>query len=166
MRFVRETQIQASPAEVFAFHESPGALQRLTPDWEPVRVESGGQSIEVGSRVTIVMKMGPFPMRWVAEHTAYVPPRLFEDRQVSGPFASWVHRHEFEDNGQGGTLLRDTIDYEPPLGWLGRLLSSGFIEAKLKRLFDFRHAQTKAIVESGDFQRREKSMIEPNRNVS
>lgn len=151
MKFVKESRIAAPPSRVFAFHESPGALLRLTPPWENVTVESGGDSIRVGARVVLVTRLGPIPLRWVAEHVEYDPPRLFADRQVAGPFARWYHRHEFLDDGQGGTILRDSVDYAPPLGALGRLLSRAFIEAKLAKLFDFRHEETRGIVEAGDF---------------
>ena len=151
MQFIKESRIDAPPERVFAFHESPGALQRLTPPWEKVAVESGGTSIQVGSRVVLLTKLGPIPLRWVAEHTAYEPPHLFADRQVSGPFAKWNHRHEFLDDGQGGTILRDVVDYEPPLGALGRLFGGEFLKSKLSKMFDYRHGVTKSIVESGDF---------------
>ncbi len=39
------------------------------------------------------IRLGPIPLRWVAEHTEYEPGRLFADRQVSGPFASWYASH-------------------------------------------------------------------------
>ncbi len=151
MQFVKESRIEAPPGRVFAFHESPGALARLTPPWEKVRVEEGGTSIRVGSRVVLVTRLGPVPLRWVAEHTEYDPPRLFADRQVSGPFARWVHRHEFLDDGQGGTILRDAVDYEVPLGALGRLVGGGLVRSKLRKMFDYRHEVTRRIVEAGDF---------------
>jgi hypothetical protein len=37
------------------------------------------------------------------------------------------------------------------MGKLGQWLASGFVEAKLRRMFDYRHETTKRIVESGDF---------------
>ena len=151
MRYVKESRIAAPPSRVFAFHESRGALRRLTPPWESVELVEGGDSIRPGSRVVIRTRLGPLRLRWVAEHTEYVPGRLFADRQVRGPFARWYHRHLFLDDGEGGTLLRDEVDYEPPLGWLGRRLAGAFLDNKLSRLFAFRHEATRRIVESGDF---------------
>ncbi len=142
MRFVKESRIPAPPAAVFAFHESPGALQRLTPPWEKVEVLESPGTITPGSRVVLLTRIGPFPLRWVAEHTEYDPPHLFADRQVSGPFASWYHRHRMLDDGQGGTLLRDEVDYAPPLGALGRLLAGPMIRRKLARMFEYRHEVT------------------------
>lgn len=150
-KFVKESRIASPPARVFAFHESRGALQRLTPPWENVVVESGGESIHPGARVVLKTSLGPFPLRWVAEHVEYHPPTMFADRQVSGPFASWYHRHHFDDDGRGGTILRDEVEYEVPLGGLGRLVAGGFVARKLEKMFVFRHDATRRIVEGGDF---------------
>jgi hypothetical protein len=151
MKFVKESRIAAPPDRVFAFHEAPGALERLTPPGERIVVESGGGSIRPGSRVTLRTSLGPLRLRWVAEHTEYDPPRLFADRQLSGPFASWYHRHRMIDDGHGGTLFRDEVDYELPLGAFGRWIGSGYIRRKLNRMFDYRHEVTRRIVEAGDF---------------
>ncbi len=151
MRFVKESRIAASPARVFAFHESPGALQRLTPPWETVEVVEGGQSIRPGSRVVLRTKLGPFSLRWVAEHTEYEAGKMFADTQRSGPFARWYHRHWMIDDGAGGTILRDEVDYEPPLGALGRWLGASYLTKKVSRMFEYRHEMTKLAVESGEF---------------
>jgi ligand-binding SRPBCC domain-containing protein len=76
---------------------------------------------------------------------------MFADRQLSGPFSSWYHRHFFLDDGAGGTLMRDVIDYDPPLGVVGQWFGSGLIDAKLQKMFEFRHRKVREIVESGDF---------------
>ena len=151
MQFVKESRIAAPPGVVFAFHESPGALVRLTPPWESVTLVEGGDSLRPGSRVVLKTKLGPFALRWVAEHTEYEAGRWFADRQVRGPFARWYHRHLFLDDGKGGTILRDEVDYDPPLGPLGRWLGGAFLRRKLQRMFDFRHETTRRIVESNDF---------------
>ncbi len=153
MQFVKETRIGAPPADVFAFHESPGALLRLTPPWERVELIQGGDSIRPGARVVLSVRIGPFRVRWIAEHTEYDPGRMFADRQVEGPFAAWYHRHLFLDDHRGGALLRDEVDFVPPLGALGRFLTGGFIDSKLRKMFDYRHETTRSIVESGDFLR-------------
>lgn len=147
MRFVKESRIEATPGAVFAFHESPGALERLTPPWESVRLIEGGDSIRPGSRVVIETRVGPVPVRWVAEHTEYEPGRMFADRQVSGPFARWYHRHLFLDDGRGGTLLRDEVDFAPPLGALGRLAGGPLLRRKLRKMFDYRHEALRLILE-------------------
>ncbi len=149
--FIKESRIAASPSVVFAFHESPGALEKLTPPWEHVEILQKSDSILPGSRVVFRVKIGPLAIICEAEHTEYEKGRMFADRQVRGPFASWYHRHLMLDDGQGGTILRDEVEYEPPLGWVGKFLSSNLLESRLQRLFNFRHEATQRIVEANDF---------------
>ena len=79
--FVKETRIAASPEAVFQFHERPDALPLLIPPWEKVTVEVPPTSLAKGTQVILVNRMGPLKLRWVAEHTAYDPPRMFMDVQ-------------------------------------------------------------------------------------
>ena len=143
MLFVKQSVIRAAPERVFAFHELPDALCRLTPPWEPTRVLSAAPDLRVGSVAVVETRMlGLLPVRWVARHTLYDPPRMFEDVQAAGPFKSWRHRHTVEPHPEGATL-RDEIEYEPPLGPLGRLAAPLLIEPRLRKLFDFRHGVTR-----------------------
>lgn len=67
---------------------------------------------------------------------------MFEDVQLSGPFSSWVHKHLIEAH-ENGSSLRDEIDFEPPLGPLGKMAAPFLIEPRLRRLFDYRHRVTR-----------------------
>jgi len=143
MRFVKESVIRATPEKVFAFHELPDVMHRLMPPWEKSKIIRHVKSLQVGERAIIETKIfGIFPARWIAEHTAYDPPRMFEDTQISGPFKSWRHRHIVKPHAEGA-ILRDEIEYEPPMSFLGSLFAPYFIEPKLKKLFDYRHSVTK-----------------------
>ena len=143
MRFVKESLIHATPERVFAFHERPDALRLLTPPWERARVVQAALISSVGSRAIIESPIfGPFKTLWVAEHTVYDPPRMFEDVQISGPFRKWRHRHIVEPHAEGA-ILRDEIEYEPPLRIIGRLVAPFVIEPRLHKLFAFRHEATR-----------------------
>jgi ligand-binding SRPBCC domain-containing protein len=67
---------------------------------------------------------------------------MFEDIQVSGPFHHWRHRHLIKPD-ERGALLRDEIEYEPPLWFIGRLAAPLLIIPRLQRLFDYRHSVTR-----------------------
>ena len=103
--FVKQSRIAAPPEQVFAFHARRGALEQLAPPWQRLELVEGGDSLEPGSRVVLKTRIGPFPVRWVAEHTELEVGRLFADTQLSGPFARWYHRHWFLDDGAGGKAL-------------------------------------------------------------
>jgi ligand-binding SRPBCC domain-containing protein len=143
MQFVKESVIGASPERVFAFHEQPDVLTQLLPPWESARVVQPAKISDVGSQAVVKTRVfGPITMRWVAEHTLYDPPHVFEDIQIKGPFRCWRHRHIVESHPDGA-VLRDQIDYEPPLGFVGRAFAPLLVERRLQKLFDYRHEVTR-----------------------
>ena len=143
MQFIKESIIKAAPARVFAFHELPDAFERLMPPWEKAEIIQKADISVIGSRAVIEQKLfGLIPSRWVAEHTAYEPPRMFEDTQISGPFASWRHRHIVLPHADGA-CLRDEIEYEAPMSFLGALAAPFVIVPKLEKMFEYRHKVTR-----------------------
>lgn len=146
--YIRESSIHAPAQTVFDFHKRPDALELLIPPWEKVRVELPPASLDVGTQVILVNHMGPLKLRWVAEHTAYDPPRMFMDIQKSGPFHKWEHKHLVISTGADTAILRDEVFYELPLGFLGRLFGGWFARHKIDRMFAYRHEVTKRLCEA------------------
>ena len=131
------------PAEtVFDWHARPGAFQRLTPPWAPVRLESM-EGIGEGDRAVLRMGPGPLSIKWVAEHHDVVEGRQFCDNMVQGPFAHWDHTHRFEPQEAGGSRLVDHIEYELPGGGLGAAAAPYVLEPELRRQFAYRHRVTR-----------------------
>lgn len=150
MEFIKETVIKASPERVFAFHQLPDAFERLIPPWERVKVVQKADISEIGSQTILESRiLGPFKVRWIAEHTAYDPPRMFEDVQVSGPFRSWRHRHIVKPHPEGA-LLRDEIEFELPIPIFGPLAHPLAVAPRLGKMFDHRHKVTKEWCESAE----------------
>jgi ligand-binding SRPBCC domain-containing protein len=148
MRFQARSLIRTTPEKLFAFHELPDAFTRLMPPWEKSRVIEPPSSLHVGSRTIVDTRIVPgIFVRWVSEHTAYDPPRFFEDRQVRGPFRSWCHRHIIEPHPEGALLI-DDIEYTLPFGFVGRIFGGVFIERRLRRAFAFRHRVTRESCEN------------------
>jgi len=86
--------------------------------------------------------------RWEIEHRDYVAGRQFRDVLLSGPFAKWEHLHRIEPDGEAACVLTDEIHYRLPLGVLGRWGGEAFTRAQLERMFEYRHAVTKADLEN------------------
>lgn len=141
--FQRSTDSPASARETFEWHVRPGALRRLLAPWERARVIEGGgptERLEKGNRQTIQLGVGPVKLRWVAEIADVQPDKLFFiDRQVSGPFKSWIHRHEIGTKGKDASKLTDSIEFALPFGPLGGLFGGGHVTRKLTRMFAWRH---------------------------
>ena len=140
---MRSVLIKAPVDRVFRFHEQDDALALLSPGFPPVRIVSRTGGIAVGARVEL--RIGPFV--WVALHTGYQRDRFFQDEQIEGPFARWVHSHEFEAVG-AGTRLTDRIVYELPGGALVNRLLAWTVRLGLQTQFAHRHRVTKQICEA------------------
>lgn len=128
-----------APADIFTWHERPGALERLTPPWGHVEVLKKEGGIRDGAKVVLKVHQGPANFRWELRHEGFEEGRQFRDVQVSGPMKRWEHTHRFSPGADGGTDLEDVIDLEPPLGFAGRAIAPSFVENELDRLFRFRY---------------------------
>ncbi|MCX5662319.1 MAG: TIGR01777 family oxidoreductase [Planctomycetota bacterium] len=135
------TQIDAPAAEVFAWHARPGAFERLTPPWDDVRLVERSGGIEDG-RLVLLMPLGPFRLRWVAQHRDFIPGLQFRDVQVQGPFARWEHTHRIEPEDRNSCTLVDRIDYDLPLGRMGAWLGGPAVARKIRLAFAHRHRIT------------------------
>ncbi|MDQ6675738.1 MAG: SRPBCC family protein [Acidobacteriota bacterium] len=145
MRHVFEMQVRiaASAERVFAWHEEPGALQKLIPPGEPVRVVEHTGGIHDGARVVLRIGYFPFSVRWVAVHEGYIEGRQFKDRQHSGPMRFWLHTHTFEPDGEGACILRDHVEFQLPLSPVADL-ALPLVLRKLEKTFSYRHRLTAA----------------------
>lgn len=141
--FIRRSEMPVPAADLFAWHARPGALQRLLPPWEKVRVLSSTGGIEDGGRVTVSVPVGPARLRFVAEHSNYREGESFRDSQASGPFALWEHTHCTDPAGDQSSILEDHIRYALPMGIIGDRIGRSAIGSKLDRMFDFRHQRTR-----------------------
>ena len=147
MQYVKETIIRAAPEKVFGFHLLPDAFERLVPPWEKVKIIQKADITKIGSRAIIESRLfGFFKVRWVAEHTRYEPPRMFEDVQISGPFKSWRHRHIVLPH-ETGAILRDEIEFVPPMSIIGKAVAPSLIVTKIEKMFAHRHEVTRKYFE-------------------
>ena len=128
-----ESVVDHPLAEVFAWHTRPGAMTRLVPPWQPMKVVAETQSLADGRAVLGL----PGGLRWVAQHdpSAFDPPHRFVDVLSSeGPMSWptrvigwWRHTHEFSEV-PSGTRVCDHVDTSVPA-------------AALRSTFVYRHRQ-------------------------
>ena len=147
-RFVARTAVPVSAAELFRWHERPGAFARLSPPWQDVSLERF-DGIRPGDRAVIRLGLGPLALRWTAEHHGYTDacetgpdPCAFRDVQVSGPFKSWEHAHRMHPAGPDASILEDDVRYTLPLAPLSAP-ARGLAGGQLRRMFGYRHRVTR-----------------------
>ncbi|HXE57278.1 MAG TPA: TIGR01777 family oxidoreductase [Gemmatimonadales bacterium] len=134
-----EITLPASADEVFAWHARPGAVERLTPPWAPIRPLERSTGVEEGSTVAFRVGRGPLSRRWTVRHREVRPGLGFTDEQLDGPFVRWIHEHRLEPLGPGACRLVDRVTYALPLGPLGEAIAPAF-RRRLERAFAYRQA--------------------------
>jgi ligand-binding SRPBCC domain-containing protein len=134
-------QVQVVPkprAEVFAFFADPHNLQRLTPGFLGFRILTPPPiEMREGAIIDYSLRLHGLPVRWRTRIDCFEPEERFVDTQIKGPYRYWRHLHEFEEVPEG-TLLRDRVDYELPLGPLGAVARQLFVRRSLERIFSYR----------------------------
>jgi ligand-binding SRPBCC domain-containing protein len=131
-------RVAAPPERAFEFFSDALNLERITPPWLRFRViDPGAIEMGPGTLIEYRLRLHLVPLRWLTRIEVWEPGRRFVDRQLRGPYRVWEHTHDFEP-ANGGTLMRDTVRYELPLGPLGALAHRAFVRRDLERIFDFR----------------------------
>jgi ligand-binding SRPBCC domain-containing protein len=130
--------IPGEPDDVFGFFADAFNLEAITPAWLRFRVVTPGPiDMRPGALIEYRLRLHGVPIRWLTRIEVWEPGVRFADVQLRGPYRVWHHTHSFERHSQG-TLARDTVRYELPLGPLGRLAHAAFVRRDLERIFDFR----------------------------
>jgi uncharacterized protein (TIGR01777 family) len=120
--------------EVFAWHTRPGAMRRLVPPWQPMRVVKETESLADGTAILGL----PAGLRWIARHdpAGYDPPYQFRDVLSSQGLMTlppriigwWRHTHRYSDAGRGTTRVHDIVETTVPA-------------VALRSTFAYRHRQ-------------------------
>ncbi|WP_180538674.1 SRPBCC family protein [Nevskia soli] len=144
--YVTRLLIPRSAEEAFRWHEQPGALEKLIPPGEPVRVveHRPGLQSPIGDGACVVLEIGhrPLVIRWVAIHEGYIAGRQFIDVQKTGPFAFWRHLHSFIPEGRDACTMEDHVEYALPMGVLGDAVAHARVRAQIVKMFAWRHRVT------------------------
>lgn len=135
---------------VFAYHLRPGAFERLVPPGDGTQVvERSGAIDRNDMRVELsVPVLGPIRQRWTIRHEGYEAGRRFFDVMERGPFSHWRHEHLVEPIDDTTSELIDRIEYALPGGAPGARIGVPITEARLRPMFDHRHAITTADVQA------------------
>ena len=140
----RVQQVDAGLADVFAFFADPFNLEDLTPPWLHFRIiEARDRPVRRGSRISYRLRLHGIPFRWESVIAEYQAGWMFADRQLTGPYRHWYHRHLFHEM-RHGSVIEDIVEYALPLGRLGHLAHALAVEGRLRAIFDYREARIRA----------------------
>jgi ligand-binding SRPBCC domain-containing protein len=121
--FECRTELACPPDKVFDYITRPANMKAIAPgDVDLVFVEAP-EVIQLGSK--LVFKVQAFGVAQQLEHEiiAFDAPRSFREKMTKGPLPAWQHDYILESHPNGAVLL-NRIEFEPPGGMLGMLLTA------------------------------------------
>jgi len=127
------------PAEaIWPFFGDARNLEEITPPFLNFHVRRiSTPAIGRGTRLDYTLRLNGVPFGWQTLIETWEPPRRFTDLQAKGPYALWHHTHDFIAMG-AGTLMRDTVRYRMPAGWLGSAIGGCKVDSDVEKIFAYR----------------------------
>lgn len=137
----REQQLNCDIETAWLFFSEPMNLSNITPKNMDFTVLTNHNNAPIFEGMIIDYTVAPLlniPLKWRTRISQVELYKSFTDFQEKGPYKYWNHLHEFIPN-EKGVLMKDTVDYELPMGVIGNLMHSFVIKKKLIHIFNFRY---------------------------
>ena len=148
MKYQHRFQVKAPLQTVAEFHSDSSSMAAITPPPIKVQIHHAPSALAQGDEMDFTLWLGPIPIHWLARIERLGNFSLgFIDRQVRGPFQTWVHTHTFEAIDDHTTLVIDDIDWQPRRHLWWGLVGLG-MGLSLPLLFAYRSWRTKQLLQS------------------
>lgn len=126
---------------VYPFFAEAWNLERITPPELCFHIVTQSPlGMAPGTLIDYRLHLFGLPLRWRTVISVWDPPHRFVDQQLAGPYARWIHLHQFREE-EGQTSIQDTVRFELPFWPLGELLIP-FVAMQLHRIFTYRQLKT------------------------
>mgnify|MGYP005848429715 CR=1 FL=1 len=137
-----EMWLPYKPHELFPFYADAFNLEVITPPWLNFHVLTPRPiDMHAGTLIDYRLRVHGLPVRWRTLIEAWEPPLRFVDTMVRGPYQRWWHEHTFIEH-EGGTIVRDHVEFRAPLRWLTHRL---FVERDVATIFDYRKGRLREL---------------------
>lgn len=138
--------IPAARAHLFEFLIRPANIEKLAPPEAELTFLDAPDVLELGVRFEFqVSGIGP-AQRMTHEVTHFEPSSSFTETQVKGPLKLYRHEHILEATSESITRIVDRIEFEPPGGIAGFLVTEQWIRKSFETGFEHRHNELKRLL--------------------
>lgn len=108
------------------------------------------QIMDVGEQLEFHVKAFGMSIQIVHDVTAVSLHERIAVQQSKGPFKAWIHEQKFTDTSNGETLLTNTIQFLPPGGMLGFVVTKKAIHSNLEQWIHHGQDLLRKAFEAGD----------------
>jgi ligand-binding SRPBCC domain-containing protein len=139
--------IRCPVERVFDFLTLAENFTKIVPPDLQLRVVQSPERLALGSRFEVQILGFGVPQNVIYEITEFVQPQRFQESQIKGPLGRYVHEHAFASQDDGTVRVTDRIEFEPPGGLLGFLLTADRLKSSLEQGLTHRHRELKRLLE-------------------
>lgn len=103
--------------------------------------------LELGDVVTFEAVHFGVKQRLTSKIVEMDPPNYFIDEMQKGAFKRLRHIHRFRESN-GATEMTDELEFESPLGWIGKMVDRLLLERYMRRFIGQKSQDLKRLAES------------------
>lgn len=126
----------------------PSNLKLITPPEVGLHLVEAPEVLELGSKLLFKVQGWGQVQQFLHEITSFEEQKQLSEKMIKGVFGKWIHDHSLTVNGNGEVVITDKIDFEPPPGLLGFLVTKKRILEYLDDGFDHRRVQLTKLLAS------------------
>ncbi len=146
---VSSSILECSATDLRAFLGRTANLPQISdPDLE-LEILSAPEIVTLGHRIEFRITAFGFKQRATHEYVTVDELQIIED-QVEGPLRAWKHTQQIEIVTSGQCRLIDRIEYTPPGGMLGYLLTEAKVLSSIQDGMQIRYQALSDIIRSGN----------------
>lgn len=123
--------------ELFAYFTKPANLVQFTPPDYHLELVTGPEVLALGERLVWQGRRWGVSQKIIQQVSLFDAEKLIVVEQKQGPFKRWVQAHHFEPTS-AGTLILEKIEFDPPSGMLGFIVTANAIRKELENVAAFR----------------------------
>lgn len=137
-QFESRTELNAPTEQVFEYFLQPSNLQAIAPPESNFIYVEAPQLIELGTRLVCKVQAYGMIQQMAYEIVELEKPTRYREKMVEGPLQLWLNDYIIEPSSTGGSTLINRIEFEPPAGLLGLIVTANRITEALEDAFDYR----------------------------
>lgn len=147
-KYEEQLRIPAPIERVFEFLLKPANVARVSDPASGISLVAAPEVVALGSVITF--RIAAFGQIREITHEITVLEHGVQvvEEQREGPMKSWRHAHVFEADGEG-TLLIERIDFNPPGGIVGLLVTADKIVQQLEDGLYYKEQALRKLAEQG-----------------
>ncbi|MFN0055642.1 MAG: SRPBCC family protein [Planctomycetales bacterium] len=148
-QFETSVAIPCSLESAYDFLLRPANVKLITPPEVGLHFEAAPEVIGLGDKLEFKIQGFGQVQTFLHQITALDPHHLISEKQLKGLFGRWEHDHLFALNGNSEVVITDRIEFDPPSGLLGFLVTKKKILEYLEEGFEHRQERLRKLLAAG-----------------